>query len=137
MEIRKTVQGSTLNIALEGRLDTTTAPQLEEELKRSWDGVTELILDFQALDYLSSAGLRVILAAQKVMNRQGRMVVRHVNESIMEVFELTGFVDILTIEYRFGTPAPRSSAQRGAPGRLFVHGKVLCYLTERSGVERN
>ncbi len=98
MEIRKTVQGSTLNIALEGRLDTTTAPQLEEELKRSWDGVTELILDFQALDYLSSAGLRVILAAQKVMNRQGRMVVRHVNESIMEVFELTGFVDILTIE---------------------------------------
>ena len=98
MFIRKTVQGSTLNIALEGRLDTTTAPQLEEELKRSWDGVTELILDFQALDYLSSAGLRVILAAQKVMNRQGRMVVRHVNESIMEVFELTGFVDILTIE---------------------------------------
>ena len=98
MEIRKTVQGSTLNIALEGRLDTTTAPQLEEELKRSWDGVTELILDFQALDYLSSAGLRVILAAPKVMNRQGRMVVRHVNESIMEVFELTGFVDILTIE---------------------------------------
>ena len=98
MEIRKTVQGSTLNIALEGLLDTTTAAQLEEELKRSWDGVTELILDFQALDYLSSAGLRVILAAQKVMNRQGRMVVRHVNESIMEVFELTGFVDILTIE---------------------------------------
>ena len=98
MEIRKTVQGSMLNIALEGRLDTTTAPQLEEELKRSWDGVTELILDFQALDYLSSAGLRVILAAQKVMNRQGRMVVRHVNESIMEVFELTGFVDILAIE---------------------------------------
>ena len=98
MEIRKTVQGSTLNIALEGRLDTTTAPQLEEELKRSWDGVTELILDFQALDYLSSAGLRVILAAQKVMNRQGRMVVRHVNERIMEVFEITGFVDILTIE---------------------------------------
>lgn len=98
MEIRKTAQGSTLTVALEGRLDTTTAPQLEAELKRSWDGVTELILDFQALDYLSSAGLRVILLAQKVMNRQGSMVVRHVNESIMEVFELTGFVDILTIE---------------------------------------
>lgn len=98
MNIKKTVEGTTLNIALEGRLDTTTAPQLEAELNRSLDAVTELNLDFEALEYLSSAGLRVILAAQKVMNKQGKMVIRHVNETIMEVFEVTGFVDILTIE---------------------------------------
>ena len=98
MNIKKTVEGTTLNIALEGRLDTTTAPQLEAELNRSLDAVTKLNLDFEALEYLSSAGLRVILAAQKVMNKQGKMVIRHVNETIMEVFEVTGFVDILTIE---------------------------------------
>ena len=98
MNIKKAVEGTTLGIALEGRLDTTTAPQLEAELNRSLDAVTELNLDFEALEYLSSAGLRVILAAQKVMNKQGKMVIRHVNETIMEVFEVTGFVDILTIE---------------------------------------
>ena len=98
MNIEKTVEGSTLNISLGGRLDTTTAPQLKEELEQSIDGVQELNLDFTALEYLSSAGLRVILSAQKVMNRQGKMVIRHVNETIMEVFEVTGFVDILTIE---------------------------------------
>lgn len=96
MNIVKTEEGSTLNISLSGRLDTTTAPQLEAALQ-SLEGVAELDLDFAALEYLSSAGLRVLLAAQKVMNRQGRMVVRHVNETIMEVFEVTGFVDILTI----------------------------------------
>ncbi len=98
MNISKTTEGSTLNLALEGRLDTTTAPQLEEELKRSMDGITELNMDFEKLEYLSSAGLRVILAAQKTMNRQGKMVIRHVNETIREVFEVTGFIDILTIE---------------------------------------
>lgn len=96
MNIIKNKNGSKLELALEGRLDTTTAPQLEAEMK-SLDGVTELDLDFSALEYLSSAGLRVILAAQKVMNKQGKMVIRHVNETIMEVFEVTGFVDILSI----------------------------------------
>ena len=98
MNITKTTEGTTLNLALEGRLDTTTAPQLEAELKRSMDGITELNMDFEKLEYLSSAGLRVILAAQKTMNRQGKMVIRHVNETIREVFEVTGFIDILTIE---------------------------------------
>ena len=90
--------GSALPLQLEGRLDTTTSPQLEAELSASLDGVTQLTLDLQQLAYLSSAGLRVILGAQKRMNKQGQMVVRHVNETIMEVFEVTGFVDILTIE---------------------------------------
>lgn len=98
MNIIKTMEGNILNIALEGRLDTTTAPQLEAELNQSLSDVTELNLDFSALEYLSSAGLRVILSAQKVMNKQGKMIIRHVNETIMEVFEVTGFVDILTIE---------------------------------------
>ncbi len=97
MNIKKTAEGTTLNIALAGRLDTSTAPQLEAEVK-SLEGVTELSMDFAELEYLSSAGLRVILAAQKVMNKQGKMVIRHVNATIMEVFEVTGFVDILTIE---------------------------------------
>ena len=98
MNIIKTTEGTTLNLALEGRLDTTTAPQLEAELKGSMDGITELNMDFEKLEYLSSAGLRVILAAQKTMNKQGKMVIRHVNETIREVFEVTGFIDILTIE---------------------------------------
>ena len=98
MNIIKNKDGSKLALALEGRLDTTTAPQLEEELKEALDGVTALELDFQQLEYLSSAGLRVLLAAQKVMNKQGSMVIRHVNETIHEVFEVTGFIDILTIE---------------------------------------
>ena len=98
MNINKTIDGSALHISLEGRLDTTTAPQLEAELKQSMDGVTMLELDFDKLEYLSSAGLRVILAAQKTMNKQGKMIIRHVNETIMEVFEVTGFIDILTIE---------------------------------------
>ena len=98
MTITKTGSGSALCLALEGRLDTTTAPQLEAEFKQSIGGVEKLVLDFAALDYLSSAGLRVILAAQKVMNKQGKMVIKHVNETILEVFEVTGFTDILTIE---------------------------------------
>ena len=79
-------------------MDTTTAPQLESELKASIEGVETLILDFAALDYLSSAGLRVLLAAQKIMNKQGKMIVKNVNETIAEIFEVTGFCDILTIE---------------------------------------
>ena len=98
MDINKSVEGKTLTIALTGRLDTTTAPQLEAELRDSLAGINSLVLDFKALEYLSSAGLRVILAAQKTMNRQGTMVIRNVNETIMEVFEVTGFSDILTIE---------------------------------------
>ena len=98
MNIIKNKDGSRLTLALEGRLDTTTAPQLEAELKASMDGVTELDMDFEKLEYLSSAGLRVLLAAQKVMNKQGKMTIHHVNETIHEVFEVTGFIDILTIE---------------------------------------
>lgn len=97
MTIQKNLNGTTLRVTLEGRLDTTTAPQLEAELKASLDGITELDLDFEKLEYLSSAGLRVLLAAQKTMNKQGSMVIHHVNETIHEVFEVTGFIDILTI----------------------------------------
>lgn len=98
MTINKKLTASSLEIALEGRLDTTTAPKLEKELKESLNGVTELTLDFEKLDYISSAGLRVLLAAQKQMTRQGSMKLVHVGEIIMEVFEVTGFSDILTIE---------------------------------------
>ena len=98
MTINKTANGPALTIALEGRLDTTTAPQLEAELKSSLSGVSDLTFDFAGLDYISSAGLRVLLSAQKVMNKQGSMKITHVNDTIMEVFDVTGFVDILTIE---------------------------------------
>lgn len=98
MNITKNTEGKTLNIALEGRLDTTTAPQLEAELKQSIGDNTELNFDFAKLEYISSAGLRVLLAAQKVMNKQGKMVIRNVNDVISEVFEVTGFSDILTVE---------------------------------------
>ena len=91
MEIRKEQEGNQLTITLEGRLDTTTAPNLEAELKSSIAGIEELIFDFEKLEYISSAG-------QKVMNRQGSMVIRKVNENVMDVFEVTGFIDILTIE---------------------------------------
>ena len=98
MTINKNKSGSTLTIALEGRLDTTTAPDLEKEIKTSLDGVTELVMDFSKLDYISSAGLRVLLSAHKAMSKQGAMKVVNVNEMVMEVFEVTGFSDILTIE---------------------------------------
>ncbi len=98
MNIMKTANGENLSINLEGRLDTITSPYLEAELKASLNGVTKLELDFSKLEYLSSAGLRVILSAQKLMNKQGKMIVKNVNSIIMEVFEVTGFVDILTIE---------------------------------------
>ena len=98
MTIEKSMEDKQLTLTLTGRLDTTTAPQLEAELKRSIGGVESLVLDFADLEYLSSAGLRVLLAAQKVMNKQGKMVIRNVNETISEVFEITGFSDILTIQ---------------------------------------
>ncbi len=98
MTIKKSQEGSRLNITLEGRLDTTAAPRLEAELKRSVSDIEELIFDFEKLEYISSAGLRVLLSAQKVMNKQGSMTVKNVNDVVMEVFEVTGFVDILTIE---------------------------------------
>ena len=98
MTIEKKANGNELTLALTGRLDTITAPQLEAEVKENIDGVERLVFDFAALDYLSSAGLRVLLTAQKIMNKQGSMVVRNINETIAEIFEVTGFCDILTIE---------------------------------------
>ena len=97
MTINKEQQGSTLTIALAGRLDTTTSPELEKELKASLDGVDSLVLDFSKLDYISSAGLRVLLAAHKQMSAKGGMTVKNVNEIVSEVFEVTGFADILNI----------------------------------------
>ena len=98
MNINKKQDGSTLTVALEGRLDTVTAPQLEGDLRSSVNGVTELVFDLEKLDYVSSAGLRVLLSAQKVMKRQGDMVIRNVKPEIMEIFDVTGFSDILNIE---------------------------------------
>ena len=98
LNINKNLNGETLTVSLEGRLDTTTAPQLEESLKESMVGIKELILDFANLEYISSAGLRVLLSAQKNMAKQGSMKLIHVSDVIMEIFEVTGFVDILTIE---------------------------------------
>ena len=98
MTIEKNLNGTELNVKVVGRLDTTTAPELEKEIMDSVAGVTKLVLDFEALEYLSSAGLRVLLQAQKTMNKQGEMVVRNVNETIAEIFEVTGFSDVLTIE---------------------------------------
>ncbi len=98
MEIEKSLNGNSLSLAVVGRLDTTTAPKLENELRESLNGVTELTLDFAKLEYVSSAGLRVLLSAQKTMNKQGKMVIHNVCPDIMEVFDITGFSDILTIE---------------------------------------
>lgn len=98
MEITKSIQDQSATLGLVGRLDTITAPRLEEELKEILSNVTELVLDFEKLEYISSAGLRVLLSAQKVMSRQGSMRFIHVNEAVMEIFEVTGFSDILTIQ---------------------------------------
>jgi anti-sigma B factor antagonist len=98
MTIEKNLNGTELVFTLAGRLDTITAPQLEAELKQSISGVKKLVLDFTALDYISSAGLRVLLSSQKIMNKQGEMIIKNVNETINEIFELTGFIDILSVE---------------------------------------
>ena len=98
LNINKTIEEGKALFALEGRLDTITAPELEKELNASLNGVQALSFDFDKLEYISSAGLRVLLAAQKCMNKQGTMVVKNVNETISEIFEVTGFNDILTIQ---------------------------------------
>ena len=98
LNIDKKSNASELTLALTGRVDTTTAPELESVVKQSLGGVTELIFDLAALEYISSAGLRVLLSAQKIMNKQGEMKLTHVSEDIMEIFEVTGFAEILTIE---------------------------------------
>ena len=98
MTIQKNCNGNTLEIALEGRLDTMTSPELEAALKEDLPKAESLVLDFSKLDYISSAGLRVLLSAHKAMSGKGGMKVTHVNEIVREVFEVTGFADILTIE---------------------------------------
>lgn len=97
LNIVKTIENGTGNLTLSGRLDTVSAPELEQVIKELLPGLTELTLDFKKLDYISSAGLRVLLSTQKIMNKQGSMTVTNVNETIMEIFEVTGFTDILTI----------------------------------------
>ena len=99
MTIEKKTNGSALEIALEGRLDTMTAPELEKELNASLGSADSLTLDFSKLEYISSAGLRVLLSAHKVMSGKGGMKVTNVNEIVQEVFEVTGFADILNIEH--------------------------------------
>lgn len=98
LNIEKQINGADATVVLEGRLDTTTAPQLENELKSFMESVTNLVFDFEKLEYISSAGLRVLLTAQKFMSRQGSMKLIHVRDDVNEIFEVTGFSDILTIE---------------------------------------
>lgn len=97
MTIMRTLKEDELTVKIIGRLETVTAPKLEEELKTCLQGVKTLIMDMENMEYISSAGLRVLFSAQKTMNKQGRMIVRNVNEDVMEVFEVTGSVDVLTI----------------------------------------
>ena len=98
LNITKNLDQDVLTVELEGRLDTTSAPQLEETLKESLPEVKELVLDFAKLEYISSAGLRVLLAAQKTMSKQGSMKLIHVSDLVKEIFEVTGFSEILTIQ---------------------------------------
>ena len=98
MKIIKNMNGTALTVALEGRLDTTTAPELEQALKEGMDAANELTLDFEKLDYISSAGLRVLLSAHKVMSKKNGLKVVNANEMVKEVFDVTGFADILDIE---------------------------------------
>ena len=98
MLINKTSENDKLTIALEGRLDTLTAPQLDAEIQGKLDGVKSLVFDFKKLDYISSAGLRILLMAQRIMHKQGSMVVKNASAEIKEIFEVTGFCDILTVE---------------------------------------
>ena len=98
MNIVKNLDGDKLTVALEGRLDTTTAPEFEAALKEDLPNVQSVVLDFEKLEYISSAGLRVLLTAQKEMGKKGGMVIKNVCPEILEVFEITGFADILTVE---------------------------------------
>lgn len=98
LNINKTVNNGELTIKLEGRLDTSSAPELEEELKESLKGTDSLVMDFEKLEYISSAGLRVLLMALKLMRGKGKMKIVHVNDLVQEVLDVTGFSDMLTIE---------------------------------------
>lgn len=98
MTISKEKKDDKFLITLDGRLDTVTAPQFEDVITNELENISQLVLDFEKLEYISSAGLRVILSAQKIMNRQGKMKIINVNKNVMEVFEITGFLDILDIE---------------------------------------
>ena len=98
MTINKTKENDCLTLALEGRLDTLTSSQLDAEIQGKLDGITSLVFDFAKLAYISSAGLRILLSAQKVMNKQGTMVIRNAGPEIREIFDVTGFSDILTLE---------------------------------------
>jgi anti-sigma B factor antagonist len=97
MTINKIKENDSLMIALEGRLDTLTAPKLDAEIQGALDGIKSLVFDFEKLAYISSAGLRILLAAQKIMNKQGTMVIRNAGPEIREIFDVTGFSDILTL----------------------------------------
>ncbi|MBS7263203.1 MAG: STAS domain-containing protein [Eubacteriales bacterium] len=98
LSIHKTIENGKAVLTPEGRLDTITAPEMEKAIQRALPGLKELILDLKDLEYISSAGLRILLSAQKIMNGQGAMKLCHVNQTVMEIFEVTGFTDILTIE---------------------------------------
>ena len=98
MQIDQLKEGSTLTMKVSGRLDTMTAPQLESEITGHLDGITEFIMDFTDLEYISSAGLRVLLVTSKMMKGKGRFVIRNINETVREIFEVTGFLDFLTVE---------------------------------------
>ena len=98
MNINKVLEGSKLEVEITGRLDTITAPELDAEIKQSIDDIDCLVLNFKGVEYISSAGLRVLLATQKSMSKKGKMIVKEVNDTVMEIFNITGFVDILTIE---------------------------------------
>jgi len=98
VEIKKNLDDKKMIVEVNGRLDTNSSPDLSDALKDDIPNLNELIFDFKDLNYISSSGLRVILSTQKVMNKQGKMIIKNVNEFIMEVFEATGFTDILTIE---------------------------------------
>lgn len=95
--VSKTIENGKAVLSPEGRMDTVTAPEMEAVIREVLPGLKELTLDFEKLEYISSAGLRVLLSAQKIMSAQGEMKLIHVNETVMEIFEITGFSDILTI----------------------------------------
>lgn len=98
LNIEKKTEGKSLVMKLVGRLDTTTAPEVEKEVKEGIEGIENLTFDIASLEYISSAGLRVLLSAQKIMNKQGNMVVKNASDEVKEIFEVTGFADILTLE---------------------------------------
>jgi anti-sigma B factor antagonist len=98
MNINKVLEGTKLELEITGRLDTITAPELDAEIKQNMDAIECLVLNFKGVEYISSAGLRVLLATQKSMGKKGKMIVKEVNDTVMEIFNITGFVDILTIE---------------------------------------